>query len=130
MSFRTPVCEPHKIKTVRLLSFPNREERKKIAELNRLKKKVSINQVVSIDQIMEAADAAEKIRLDEDGEGRSRRDIVTYPGGDRVDWKVFQVPEGKDGILQVKIKYRPARPGMDSRSSYVHRQSSIMSSAA
>ena len=29
LSFRTPVCEPHKIKTVRLLSFPNREERKK-----------------------------------------------------------------------------------------------------
>jgi tyrosine phenol-lyase len=26
---RNPVCEPHKIKTVRLLSFPTREERKK-----------------------------------------------------------------------------------------------------
>ncbi len=29
MSRRTPVCEPHKIKTVRLLSFPTLEERKK-----------------------------------------------------------------------------------------------------
>ncbi len=29
MSAKLPVCEPHKIKTVRLLSFPTREERKK-----------------------------------------------------------------------------------------------------
>ncbi len=29
MSAKVPVCEPHKIKTVRLLSFPTREERKK-----------------------------------------------------------------------------------------------------
>ncbi|GAF97010.1 unnamed protein product, partial [marine sediment metagenome] len=29
MSTKVPACEPHKIKTVRLLSFPTREERKK-----------------------------------------------------------------------------------------------------
>ena len=29
MGVREPVCEPHKIKTVRLLSFPTREQRKK-----------------------------------------------------------------------------------------------------
>jgi tyrosine phenol-lyase len=29
VSAKVPVCEPHKIKTVRLLSFPTREERKK-----------------------------------------------------------------------------------------------------
>src|SRR5690606_28748292 len=48
----------------------------------------------------------------EDGEGRSR-DIVTYPGGDRIDWKVLELPEGKKGQLRVKVSYKPARPGMD-----------------
>src|SRR5688572_25143628 len=33
---------------------------------------------------------AKKITI-EDNEGRSRKDIVTYPGGDRVDWKVFEI---------------------------------------
>ncbi len=56
--------------------------------------------------------SAKKIAY-EDGEGRSRRDIVTYPGGDRVDWKTFQIPEGAAGTLRVKLKFKPARPGMD-----------------
>lgn len=49
----------------------------------------------------------------ENGEGRSKRDIVTYPGGDRVDWKVFEIPEGARGRLRVKLKFRPPRPGAD-----------------
>jgi len=56
-----------------------------------------------------AKKAAKPIRL-EDGEGRIR-DVVTYPGGDRVDWKFFEVPEGPGGKLQVKMKIRPPRPG-------------------
>jgi hypothetical protein len=55
---------------------------------------------------------AKKIEL-EGGEGRARRDVVTYPGGDRVDWKEFEIPEGAPGILRVKLKFRPPRPGLD-----------------
>lgn len=52
---------------------------------------------------------AKPIKL-EDGEGRAS-DTVTYPGGDRVDWKLFEVPAGTGGKLQVKMKVRPPRPG-------------------
>lgn len=49
----------------------------------------------------------------EGGEGSSRKDIVTYPGGDRVDWKVLEIPEGPKGVLEVKIHYKSPRPGLD-----------------
>jgi hypothetical protein len=55
---------------------------------------------------------AKTIKL-EGGEGRSRKDIVTYPGGDRVDWKVFEVPKGKDGTLKVRLRWSPPRPNLD-----------------
>jgi hypothetical protein len=55
---------------------------------------------------------AKKIKL-EDGQGRSRKDIVTYPGGDRVDWKEFDLPEGKAGTLKVQVRWSPARPSLD-----------------
>lgn len=48
----------------------------------------------------------------EDGEGEVR-DIVTYPGGDRVDWKVIELPEGQKGDLRIRLRYRSARPGME-----------------
>jgi hypothetical protein len=56
---------------------------------------------------------ARAIKLDDDGEGRSKKDIVTYPGGDRVDWKVFEVPPGKFGTLKIKLQFTPPRPGLD-----------------
>jgi hypothetical protein len=49
----------------------------------------------------------------EDGEGRSRRDVVTYPGGDRIDYWSFKLPEGNRGTLTVKVKFKPPRPGLD-----------------
>jgi hypothetical protein len=55
---------------------------------------------------------AKEIKL-EGGEGRSSRDVVTYPGGDRVDWKVFEIPEGSSGDLEIRVKHRPPRPGLD-----------------
>lgn len=55
---------------------------------------------------------AKKIELKE-GEGRSRKDIVTYPGGDRVDWKVFEVPKGKNGTIKVRLRFSPPRPDLD-----------------
>jgi hypothetical protein len=55
---------------------------------------------------------AKKIKL-EDNEGQSRTDIVTYPGGDRVDWKVFEIPEGQSGTIRVTLRWRPPRPGLD-----------------
>lgn len=54
---------------------------------------------------------AKKVKM-EDDELRVRG-IVTYPGGDRVDWIVFEVPEGKKGRLKFKLKWRPPRPGLD-----------------
>lgn len=55
---------------------------------------------------------AKKIKI-EDNEGRSKRDVVTYPGGDRVDWKYFEIPEGPRGKLEVRVKHTPPRPGLD-----------------
>lgn len=46
------------------------------------------------------------------GEARVR-DIVTYPGGDRVDWKLITLPEGAQGDLRIKLRWQPPRPGMD-----------------
>jgi hypothetical protein len=76
---------------------------------------------------------AKKIALDEDGEGTSRKDVVTYPGGDRVDWKVFEIPgapdakdkDGKDkppdpaspvprtGTVKIRLHWDPPRPNLD-----------------
>ncbi len=47
----------------------------------------------------------------ENGEGRTKG-IVTYPGGDRVDWRQIVLPEGKHGKLDVTLTWRPPRPGL------------------
>jgi hypothetical protein len=39
--------------------------------------------------------------------------IVTYPGGDRVDWKLVELPDGKRGDLDLVLSWRPPRPGLD-----------------
>ncbi|HWN68730.1 MAG TPA: hypothetical protein VNM90_13930 [Haliangium sp.] len=54
---------------------------------------------------------AKKIELEE-GEARVR-DIVTYPGGDRVDWKVVELPKDIQGTLDIKLHWQPPRPGLD-----------------
>jgi hypothetical protein len=38
--------------------------------------------------------------------------IVTYPGGDRVDWKVLELPDKQKGTLDVKLQWTPPRPGL------------------
>lgn len=38
--------------------------------------------------------------------------IVTYPGGDRIDWKVIELPEKKRGSLEFKLTWQPPRPGL------------------
>ncbi|HPH67976.1 MAG TPA: hypothetical protein PLF40_19595 [Kofleriaceae bacterium] len=53
---------------------------------------------------------AKELKLD-NGEGRSSG-IVTYPGGDRVDWKVVELPEGQRGNLELKLTWAPPRPGL------------------
>jgi hypothetical protein len=40
------------------------------------------------------------------------RGIVTYPGGDRVDWKIIQLPEGEHGQLDLRMTYTTPRPGL------------------
>ncbi len=39
-------------------------------------------------------------------------DIVTYPGGDRVDWKKIELPEKLRGDLDVKLTWVTPRPGL------------------
>jgi hypothetical protein len=48
----------------------------------------------------------------ENDEGRARG-IVTYPGGDRVDWKVIELPARQSGTLALKLRWTPPRPGLD-----------------
>lgn len=56
------------------------------------------------------AEGARTIKLNDEGEGRSE-DTVSYPGGDRVDWKVFQID--KKGDLEVSLKWTSPRPNLD-----------------
>src|SRR3990167_3874163 len=47
----------------------------------------------------------------ENGEAKASG-IVTYPGGDRVDWKLIELPEKARGILDVKLQWIPPRAGL------------------
>ncbi|HEY5949171.1 MAG TPA: hypothetical protein VIV40_26945 [Kofleriaceae bacterium] len=47
----------------------------------------------------------------ENGEAKASG-IVTYPGGDRVDWKLIELPEKKTGLLDLKLTWTPPRPGL------------------
>jgi hypothetical protein len=38
--------------------------------------------------------------------------IVTYPGGDRVDWKKIELPEKKRGALEIKLTWTTPRPNL------------------
>jgi hypothetical protein len=38
--------------------------------------------------------------------------IVTYPGGDRIDWKQIELPVDKQGELALKVSWRTPRPGL------------------
>ena len=56
------------------------------------------------------AKGAQPIALQE-GEAKVRG-IVTYPGGDRVDWKFIELPTGKRGTLDLKMSWTTPRPGL------------------
>jgi hypothetical protein len=47
----------------------------------------------------------------ENGEAKSSG-IVTYPGGDRVDWKLLELPAKQAGVLDIKLQWNPPRPGL------------------
>ena len=47
----------------------------------------------------------------ENGEGKTKG-IVTYPGGDRVDWKSVTLPEDQVGTLSMKLTWRSPREGL------------------
>lgn len=40
------------------------------------------------------------------------RGIVTYPGGDRIDWKKIVLPENAKGTLDLKMTYTTPRPDL------------------
>lgn len=56
------------------------------------------------------AKGAKPITLD-NGEGKAKG-IVTYPGGDRVDWKVVDLGDKSVGTLSFELKWTPPRPGL------------------
>ncbi len=39
--------------------------------------------------------------------------VVTYPGGDRVDWKKIELPADQTGTLTLELQWRAPRPGLD-----------------
>lgn len=47
----------------------------------------------------------------ENGEARVNG-IVTYPGGDRVDWRVIELPEKARGTLDLQLTWKTPRPGL------------------
>jgi hypothetical protein len=47
----------------------------------------------------------------ENGEGKSVG-IVTYPGGDRVDWKVLELPDKATGDIDFELRWTPPRRGL------------------
>ncbi|HEY4238198.1 MAG TPA: hypothetical protein VGM88_00200 [Kofleriaceae bacterium] len=47
----------------------------------------------------------------ENGEGHLKG-IVTYPGGDRVDWAVLELPKDTTGDLQLALTWQTPRPGL------------------
>lgn len=53
---------------------------------------------------------AKVIVLDQN-EGKARG-VVTYPGGDRIDWKMIELPEGAKGKLDLTMSYTTPRPGL------------------
>jgi len=53
---------------------------------------------------------AREIRL-ENG-GAKVHGIVTYPGGDRVDWKFVELDKDKVGQLDIDLQWRTPRPGL------------------
>ncbi|MFN0246335.1 MAG: hypothetical protein ACKV2T_05475 [Kofleriaceae bacterium] len=47
----------------------------------------------------------------ENGEAKGKG-IVTYPGGDRVDWKKIELPENQKGTLDIKLAWTTPRPNL------------------
>jgi hypothetical protein len=47
----------------------------------------------------------------ENGEGAATG-IVTYPGGDRVDWKLIELPDKQRGTLNIRLAWTTPRPGL------------------
>jgi len=48
-----------------------------------------------------------------DGNAGTTTGIVTYPGGDRVDWKKIELPADQHGALELELSWRAPRPGLD-----------------
>ena len=40
------------------------------------------------------------------------QDVVSYPAGDRVDWKVLELPAQQIGTLELKLTWTSPRPGL------------------
>jgi hypothetical protein len=47
-----------------------------------------------------------------DNDVASDTGIVTYPGGDRIDWKAIEIPDKRKGKLDITLAWTPPRPGL------------------
>ncbi len=53
---------------------------------------------------------AKELKLD-NGEIKDKG-IVTYPGGDRADWKFFEIPAKETGTIDITLTWTVPRPGL------------------
>lgn len=51
--------------------------------------------------------------LELDGNTGEATGVVTYPGGDRVDWKKIELPADTKGTLTLELAWRAPRAGLD-----------------
>ena len=51
-------------------------------------------------------------KLELDNGALEERGIVTYPGGDRVDWKKIDLPAKQRGALEIELSWVTPRPGL------------------
>jgi hypothetical protein len=56
--------------------------------------------------------------------------IVTYPGGDRVDWAEIALPEHERGTLHLKLTWTPPRPGLQLAFDVYDAENQLVASAA
>lgn len=64
----------------------------------------------------------------ENGEAKGSG-IVTYPGGDRIDWRMVEVPPEQHGTMYVTLRWTPPRPGLQLRADVFDEWNTVIATA-
>lgn len=65
------------------------------------------------DGLYKGAHALELIAQSKSVSSGDAEGVVSYPGGDRVDWKKIEIPADHTGRLELELSWRSPRPGLD-----------------